>query len=174
MSTTTTRARRPSTSHEHEPVETSSSSTPPPPPPPPSSTTKRPSPGVRFRSTDDVRVVERHEDALAADETHLGLRNTIPSEGIPSRTPADTESPLPGRSSIMYRLAVVVLLLTASVPFVHSTALFGRASLPLQPVAGGPLPRAASERESSALDRRADSPTDVCFRWAQQCMSPRS
>ncbi|KAK4497755.1 hypothetical protein PRZ48_010408 [Zasmidium cellare] len=36
------------------------------------------------------------------------------------------------------------------------------------PVSGGPIPEKAASHGDVVLDRRADSPTDVCFRWAQQ------
>lgn len=130
-----------------------------------SSGRKRPSPGVRFRSRDDVRVVERFEDAPLSGEKHETLPNSIAATPPPL---AYSESPLPGRRSIMYRFGAVILLLCAAFPFLHSP-FTGRASLPLQPVSGGPIPQDATSHGSVVLDRRADSPTDVCFRWAQQC-----
>ena len=126
-----------------------------------SSSRKRPSPGVRFRSKDDVRFVERYEDAdLGGNDYGLS------SKSIPSTT-TPTQSPLPGSKSIMYRLGAIALLVVAAVPFLHGAPSLGHASLPLQPVSGGPIRR---DPEGPILDKRADSPTDVCFRWAGQCM----
>lgn len=128
---------------------------------------KRPTPSVRFRSTDDVRVVERYEDAapLVGGEKHgiqpAHLRTSTHAPFV------DSQSPLPASNSIMYRFGAAILLTVVVAPFLHDTSFFGHASLPLQPVSGGPLPETAH----SKLDRRADSPTDACFRWAQQCMN---
>ncbi|KAI5364106.1 putative galactose oxidase/kelch, beta-propeller, kelch-type beta propeller [Septoria linicola] len=64
----------------------------------------------------------------------------------------------------MYRLGVFTFLLVAVVPLLQSTSFFGHASV-LQPVSGSAIPRRDIVQ---TLDRRADSPTNVCFRWAQQ------
>lgn len=133
-----------------------------------SSGRKRPSPGVRFRSKDDVRVVERLEDEHLSGEKHESSRRPIAPRASPLPPLAYSQSPLPGTTSIMYRFGAVLLLLCAAFPFLN-TPLSGRASLPLQPVSGGPIPEVVASHGSVVLDRRADSPTDVCFRWAQQC-----
>ncbi|CAK3910703.1 1,3-beta-glucanosyltransferase gel3 [Lecanosticta acicola] len=129
-----------------------------------SSRRKRPSRGVRFRSKDDVKVVERYEDAITPSQSH----GTHPLQSSPPTTLAYTESPLPPKKSIMYRFAAMALLAVATLPFLHNPPLLGHASLPLQPVSGGPIPERGAEYQEKALARRADSPTDLCFRWAQQ------
>ncbi|EME42672.1 hypothetical protein DOTSEDRAFT_73483 [Dothistroma septosporum NZE10] len=121
------------------------------------SSRKRPAPGVKFRNEDDVRFVGRSEDADIGGNGH-----EVSAKPFPSRT-APTQSPLPGFKSIMYRLGAVALLVVTAVPFLHGAP--GRASLPLQPVNGGPL---RQNPNSPILEERADSPTDVCFRWAGQ------
>lgn len=84
----------------------------------------------------------------------------------PTLTPAQTQSPLPVRNpSNMMRLGVFAFLLVALLPLLHSTSFFGYASF-LQPVRGSVIP--PRRNDAPTLDRRADSPTDVCFRWAQQ------
>lgn len=84
----------------------------------------------------------------------------------PTLTPAQTQSPLPVRNpSNMMRLGVFAFLLVALLPLLHSTSFFGHASF-LQPVRGSVIP--PRRNDAPTLDRRADSPTDVCFRWAQQ------
>lgn len=133
-----------------------------------SSGRKRPSPSVRFRSKDDVRVVERLEDEHLSGEKYESTRQPLAARATPPPPLAYSQSPLPGRTSIMYRFGAVLLLVCAAFPFLN-TPLSGRASLPLQPVSGGPIPEDAASHGSVVLDRRADSPTDVCFRWAQQC-----
>lgn len=105
-------------------------------------------------------MVERYEDVVTPGQEY----ESNPS--IPPSPLAYTESPLPAKKSIMYRFAAIALLIVAAVPFLHSSPLQGHASLPLQPVSGGPVPE--KKAGHGALERRADSPTDVCFRWAQQ------
>lgn len=84
----------------------------------------------------------------------------------PTLTSAQTQSPLPVRNpSNMMRLGVFAFLLVALLPLLHSTSFFGYASF-LQPVRGSVIP--PRRNDAPTLDRRADSPTDVCFRWAQQ------
>ncbi|KAK4545154.1 hypothetical protein LTR36_003705 [Oleoguttula mirabilis] len=69
----------------------------------------------------------------------------------------------------MYRIGATVLLLAAIVPFLRSASSFVESAiLPIQPVEGGPIPRDAITRTRPDLSKRSDSPTDVCFRWAQQ------
>ncbi|KAI7478492.1 kelch repeat protein [Hortaea werneckii] len=70
----------------------------------------------------------------------------------------------------MYR-ASTQCLLQATVPqlallytgFLHALAL-----MPVQPVDGNPVLKAMGTKTSPDLAKRSDSPTDVCFRWAQQ------
>ncbi|KJX96420.1 kelch repeat protein [Zymoseptoria brevis] len=65
---------------------------------------------------------------------------------------------------MMYRFGGMILLLLAVLPFLHTTSFFGHASMLLQPVSGGAIP---ANSPAVVLDRRADSPTAVCQRWAQ-------
>ncbi|GIZ48601.1 hypothetical protein CKM354_001165400 [Cercospora kikuchii] len=131
----------------------------------------RPTPSVRFRSKDDVRVVEQYDDAVSkiGGESHHNAepRNDKQAQPFPPPTisPAHIQSPLPVRNtSNMYRLGVFTFLLVAVVPLLQSTSFFGHAAV-LQPVSGSVLP---VRSELQTLERRADSPTNVCFRWAQQ------
>ncbi|KAI6867373.1 kelch repeat protein [Hortaea werneckii] len=70
----------------------------------------------------------------------------------------------------MYRASTQCLLL-ATVPklallytgFFHALAL-----MPVQSVNANPMPKALGTKISPDLAKRSDSPTDVCFRWAQQ------
>jgi len=126
---------------------------------------KRPPPSVRFHSQEEVHVVDRYEDDfIFSDEQYGPSTNSISSGHLPP----STQSPLPARTSMMGRFGAVALLLAAAVPLLQSTSYFGHASLPITPVSGGPVPGDSAPHGSVVLDRRADSPTDVCFRWAQQ------
>lgn len=131
---------------------------------------RRPSQAVRFRSQDDVHVIERY------DHNDMSHNNSHPEDkqsarDLPSAVSMSLASPLPtGSSSIMYRIGTMAVLLAAVVPWLQSSSLLGHASLPLQPVSGGPIPGSqVRSDESVSLERRQKSPTDVCFRWAQQC-----
>ena len=123
---------------------------------------------VRFRSKDEVHLVERYEedDNLKGNEEPGSKRigTHIPLQG-------PQQSPLPdGSYSIMYRFAAALLLLVAIVPFLQSRWLLGHnPAIPIQGVSGGVIPEEAKSRIEIDLERRDDSPTNVCFRWAQQC-----
>lgn len=126
---------------------------------------------VRFRSRDEVHVVERYDNRAdvggsAKSRLYSSLFGTATSG--PN---CDQQSPKLSQlnSPIMYRVGATFLLLAAIVPFLRSASSFvDSAILPIQPVEGGPVPRAASTRTGPDLSKRSDSPTDVCFRWAQQ------
>lgn len=75
----------------------------------------------------------------------------------------------------MYRLGAACLLLAAAAPLIHGTSWFDQhPTMPIQGVAGGVIPETARSQHGIDLTRRDDSPTDVCFRWAQQCTLPPS
>lgn len=131
-------------------------------------------PRRRVGKQDDVYVEKQHSynNALPTigevprhrrKKSRLEHSRTTPT---PTLTPAQTQSPLPVRNpSNMMRLGVFAFLLVALLPLLHSTSFFGYASF-LQPVRGSVIP--PRRNDAPTLDRRADSPTDVCFRWAQQ------
>lgn len=129
------------------------------------SSASRPVQSVRFRSEEDIHVVQRVQDADLS-----GKPRPIPQQHTATTTPRiynlQSQSPLPvGNQSMMYRLGAIVFLLVAVVPLLHSTSFFGHASMPLQPVSGRAVPEHA---DGIILDRRqSDSPTAVCRRWAQ-------
>jgi len=74
---------------------------------------------------------------------------------------------------MVYRLCATLLLLAAAVPLLRRTPFFAHSTppLPIQGVSGGVIPQDARSRTGPDLAPRANSPTDVCFRWAQQCTS---
>lgn len=128
--------------------------------------------GVRFRSRDEVHLFERYQHVDVDTESHASARNK-PDNELPTPLRSNNESPLPSaKSSIMYRLGTMMLLLAAIVPFLQSTGFFGHsASIPIQGVDGVAIPDGA--RREIDLSKRDNSPTDACFRWAQQCKQSR-
>ncbi|GAB1726830.1 hypothetical protein NU195Hw_g6954t1 [Hortaea werneckii] len=70
----------------------------------------------------------------------------------------------------MYR-ASTQCLLQATVPklaLLYTGFLHALAVMLVQPVNANPMPNALETKTSPDLAKRSDSPTDVCFRWAQQ------
>ncbi|KAI7339573.1 kelch repeat protein [Hortaea werneckii] len=70
----------------------------------------------------------------------------------------------------MYRVGAHYLLL-ATVPnfaLLFTALLIDLALMNVQSVQGKPLPKDLGKNASPDLAKRSDSPTDVCFRWAQQ------
>lgn len=62
------------------------------------------------------------------------------------------------------------LLLVATVAWIPPHAAhFGRATLPVTVVSGSPISNEHDDSAISRIERRTNSPVDVCFRWAQQC-----
>lgn len=135
---------------------------------PPESTRSRPQ-SVRFRSKDDIRVVDRFEDDVIGAEEH-GDHRSEPrvAHALPPRT---SQSPIPDFTrSIMYRIGVCVLLIAAAVPLLPRSSIGGQASiLPIQGVQGGPIPDGAGSGKVFDLGKRQETDTYACFRWAQQC-----
>ncbi|KAK3113319.1 hypothetical protein LTR53_009494 [Teratosphaeriaceae sp. CCFEE 6253] len=117
---------------------------------------------VRFRSKDEVHLVERydHHDIAKPGDYRRQRLNATPEH----------QSPPPGKSrTTMYRFGASLLLLGAIVPLLRGTSLFGHgAVLPIQPAEAGVIPVEARSHTGPDLSKRADSPTDICFRWAQQ------
>ncbi|KAK5114541.1 hypothetical protein LTR62_002476 [Meristemomyces frigidus] len=122
--------------------------------------------GVRFRSRDEVHLIDRR-DEIGVDATES---KTEPRR--PQQTNSAAASPPPAKDrSMVYRFGGAFLLLTAVVPFLYTASPFSQASvLPIQPVEGGVIPEDARMRARAVPDLtpRDDSPTDICFRWAQQ------
>lgn len=118
---------------------------------------------VRFRSKDEVYTIERHEDEEADEARFAPFVNTS------ARPLGPLHSPLPdGSHSIMYRFGAFLLLLAGVFPLLQNLGLLSHGSVGIQGVKGGPIPEDARSRSTSNLERRQTSPTDVCFRWAQQ------
>lgn len=133
--------------------------------PPPSARKERPQ-SVRFRSKDEVHVVERFHNGNApveekGNKTHTTIAEALKVGQSPSSVSART---------MMYRAVVCLLLIAAAVPLLPRSLLGGhRAALPIQGVDGGPIPGTAEKVFD--LGKRADTSTNWCFKWAQQCMS---
>lgn len=132
---------------------------------------ERPSQTVRFRSQDDVRVFKQREHVVpglsgksATGDTNLQAE-TPTKATTRSATFASThsESPLPaGYRTMMFRCGALACILAAVVPLLQNNSVLGHASI-IQPVSGSTIPK-----HDDVVMRRDDSPTSVCFRWAQQ------
>ncbi|KXT18838.1 hypothetical protein AC579_8205 [Pseudocercospora musae] len=128
----------------------------------------RPAPSVRFPSLTELRVGERYHVISGPGLTSGDLSQPTTNDSPTFRTdPIHSPSPLPARhNSTMYRLGAAVAFLLAIVPLLQSTSFFGHATI-LQPVSGNAVPNTHAD-SSLSVQRRAESPTNVCFRWAQQ------
>lgn len=123
---------------------------------------------VRFRSKDEIYLIERHEEE---DERPVNVTLRIDPRVQINGLPTAQNSPSNWGHSMMYRFGAALLLVAALLPFLHSTAIFGHnPALPLQGVSGGAIPEHARAEMAADVQRRTDSPTHVCFRWAQMCM----
>lgn len=147
---------------------TSRTSSLPPSTPPATTRSSRPTYGVRFRSQDDVRIVETIHDAELSEKhpTSSSQQSTSIRVG-----PLQSQSPLPvGNQSMMYRMGAIVFLLVLIVPLLHDTSFLGHASIPMRPVGGVVIPEHVIPG-GAVLDQRQDnsgiSPTAICKRWAQ-------
>ncbi|KAK3650013.1 hypothetical protein LTR56_006600 [Elasticomyces elasticus] len=121
---------------------------------------------VRFRSKDEVHLVERYDDHEIGKPGELLRRQ---SKTVLSTSGAK-ESPIPGKSRAMvYRFGATLLLLGAMVPLLRGSSFFGHgAVVPIQKAEAGVIPIKARSNIGPDLTRRADSDTNACFRWAQQ------
>ena len=123
---------------------------------------------VRFRSRDEVHLVERYEESIADNnEDVVSPRGSKITQYISLEN-----SPLPNSWSswMMYRFGAILVVFAALVPLLHATELFGLgAAIPIRGAEAAALPEQAWSRGPVELQKRADSPTDACFRWAQQC-----
>ena len=120
---------------------------------------------VRFRSKDEVHLVERYEDVVIDGEESASPSNIRTTQYI-----SLYRSPLPSSWSswVMYRFGAVLVVFAALVPFLQATELFGHnAAIPIRGAEAAAIPG----RLPMDLEKRANSPTSVCFRWAQQCES---
>ena len=128
---------------------------------------------VRFRSKDEVHLLDRYEDDEVTETETRGRQARRNSEY--SRSINLIQSPLPAWShSMMYRLGAAIFVLAAMIPLLHATAIFGHSpALPIPGVSGGVIPEEARVRTEIHLEKREDSPERVCFRWAQQCRLSR-
>lgn len=74
----------------------------------------------------------------------------------------------------LYKIGLATLALAVSVPLTHGTPWNAGIATPALGVKGGVIrrdPNPVLDIRSDTLVRRADSPTDVCTRWAHQCES---
>ena len=130
-------------------------------------TSKRDRPqGVRFASKDDVRMFERHDiDDLTSDD----YDTTKPIGGrIMRRQPSYRAQ---ATNPMIHRVGAALLVLVGLVPLLSSVGVFRRdVALPIQGVHGGPIPDGVRARREVNLEKRADSATSWCFKWAMQCM----
>ena len=118
---------------------------------------------VRFRSKDEVYTIARQEDEEPDGERLARLMNAS------SRPLGPLPSPLPdGGHSIMYRFGALLLLLAGVFPLLQNLGLLNHGTVGIQGVRGGPIPDEAKSRSTPILEKRQNSPTDVCFRWAHQ------
>ena len=123
---------------------------------------------VRYRSKDEIYFIDRHEDE---DDRSVNVTVRLdPRVHINGLNTAQSH-PSSWGNSMMYRFGAALLLVAALLPFLHSTAIFGHnPALPILGVRGGAIPEHARAVMDVDMQRRSDSPTHVCFRWAQMCM----
>ena len=120
---------------------------------------------VRFRSKDEVHLVERYEDVVI-DGEETQINNTTTQYISLNRSPL----PPSWSSWMMYRFGAVLVVFAALVPLLQATELFGHnAAIPIRGAEGAAIPEQRWARSPIDLEKRADSPTAECFRWAQQC-----
>lgn len=126
-------------------------------------------PAVRFDSQPKVHVFahEHQEGATGTpkDEKPELLEQTSATTHPPGRR---KDSLLSRSAPLMFRFGVLALAVASLVPFLRGSPLSSASVLPVQGVEGGPIPRDVRPDEGVILARQDDSPTDVCFRWAQQ------
>ncbi|KAK0932738.1 hypothetical protein LTR29_015696 [Friedmanniomyces endolithicus] len=120
---------------------------------------------VRFRSKDEIHVIERYDDYQIGKPAELRRRSETTTSNIhPSTSPVQRKS-----RAMMYRFGAMLLLLGAIVPLLRSTSFFSHgAVLPIQQAEAGVIPHEARSNIGPDFSKRADSPTNICFRWAQQ------
>jgi hypothetical protein len=133
----------------------------------PATKPSRPS-SVRFRSKPDVRVIEPYQDVEPENEFINEPPKSISHPATSVRLRPLSPVPNRNKSSLMYRLGALTFLVAAVVPVLHSSGYFREGALPIQPVSAGVIPEGARSHMGVDLSRRDDSPTNVCFRWAQQ------
>ena len=121
---------------------------------------------VRFRSKDEVHLIERYDDYEIGKPAELRRHSKTATSNIDA-----SNSPVQRKSrAMMYRFGAMLLLLGAIVPLLRSTSFFGHgAVLPIQQAEAGVIPHEAMSNIGPDFSKRADSPTNICFRWAQQC-----
>lgn len=120
------------------------------------STSKRPQ-SVQFRSQEEFYLVESDDNADVDERDGKSYR----TEKARSWSTAG--------SVLMYRLGASAFILAVAVPLLRGLLPFQHGSaVPIQPVSGGPIPPEIARRTDPDLSKRSDSPTDICFRWAQQ------
>lgn len=116
-----------------------------------------------------MHFVERYQQADQAQERQSRQRlDSAEKEDAISSNPIPTSSVTPKRYSLMSRLGATALLLASVLSLLQGTGLFRQGSLPVQGAVAGVIPPEAHANFGVDLSRRDDSPTNVCFRWAQQ------
>ena len=123
---------------------------------------------VRFRSRDEVHVVARYEDVIVdeSEETSAPKRVRTRQHIVIEQTPL----PSSWSSWMMYRLGAVLVVFAALVPLLQAIDILGHnPALPIRGASGAVIPEQPWPRTPIDLQKRADSPTAICFRWAQSC-----
>lgn len=143
----------------------------------PSAARARPRKALRFNSTPDIF---EYTDAEASDssDTEDSDKPSLSAEDYDQDLTLEAERLARRRAELrqgatMYRLSVAGLVLAILVPLMHGSPWLGSApSVPGIGVTGGPLRRdpAGPILDPVKVERRDDSPTDFCFRWAQMSM----
>ncbi|KAM0717821.1 hypothetical protein Q7P37_006153 [Cladosporium fusiforme] len=105
---------------------------------------------VRFDKKPETCAPSQQTSAASAHPTQV--KTSLFSRGTP----------------LMFRLGTVALVLALLFPFLRGTPLGLNVDTPIPGVEAGPIPRDVRSDEGIILARQDDSPTDVCFRWAQQ------
>ena len=91
---------------------------------------------VRFRSKDEVHLVERYEDVVI-DGEETPINNTTTQYISLNRSPLPTS----WSSWMMYRFGAVLVVFAALVPLLQATELFGHnAAIPIRGAEGAAIP----------------------------------
>ena len=140
------------------------------------STHNSPTGKLRFQSESDILKHKTNQQSdtnnttvdNAADQTHIQgqkqeEKNTVPARSVRARF---------GGSSTMCRFGAAAFAVAAALPLLQSLPWVGDANVSPIGVSGGPIrrnPNPIIETEViRSIEKRDNSPTDVCTRWAHQ------
>lgn len=123
---------------------------------------------MRFSGCDEIYLLHDVKGEIRARD-EKALR---PADQITSVSSGAESSAMPTSStahSTMFRFGLVLVLLSGLLALLRSASLFAdAATLPLRDASGGPIGEDVRARDVS-LEKREDSATHWCFKWAQQC-----